>query len=330
MSNRTFLQHWPVVLLGIVVLSIFVVVLVVFQVKETEHAVVMTFGQPKMAGSGAAARVHVYSPGLHMKWPYPVDSVWRHDNRLQCYELKRGQVEQVQTADQYQIIVTTYVLWKVGEPGLFLKRVNTTAEAENKLDDVVRNSRSIVLGRHNLTELINVDPTQVNMAAIEKEILDHLHEIAMTKYGIDVVFLGFKHLGFPEGVSTKVFARMQAERNRKSEEYRTQGKRDAQMIQARADLQASTRIATAETEAKGIRAEGDRAAAEYYAVFRSHPELAAFLRKLDALRRTLSEKSTLVLDTHTPPYDLLLPGATDLEKGKAPTAPVGPVRGEAK
>ena len=324
MGKRTFMQHWPVVLLGITVLLIFLAMLVVFEVKETDYAVVMNFGRPKTETVEAETRIKVYDPGLHLRWPYPIDTVWSHDNRLQCYELRKGQVEQIQTADDYQIVVTTFVLWQVGDPGLFLKRVNTTAEAENKLDDVVRNSRNIILGRHNLDELIsnkkeNKDKNEkmVRIPDIEQEILDHLHDVAMHKYGIEVKHLGFKHLGFPEAVSQKVFARMKAERNRKSEKYRAEGKRDAQKIRSEADLAVSDKLTAAQADAKRIRAEGDRVAAGYYSVFRANPELAAFLRKLDSLRETLSKKTTLILDTNTPPYDLFLPGATDLQKAKA-------------
>jgi len=172
-----------------------------------------------------------------------------------------------------------------------------------------------------LTDLINIDPTKVKIQAIEKEILDGIQGIAMDKYGINVTNVGFKHLGFPELVTTKVFDRMKAERDRKSEKYRAEGKRDAQKIKSEADLQASAKLVQAEAEAKRIRAEGDRSAAEYYAVFGKNPELAAFLRKLESLRQTITEKTTLILDTRTPPYDLLLPGATDLgKKTPAPTS----------
>jgi membrane protease subunit HflC len=311
-GNRTVMQHWPVIGLALLVCVIFLGALVAFEVKETEHAVVLRFGKPRIESGDT---VKVYSPGLHLKWPYPIETVWYHDNRLQCYELRRGQVEQVQTADDYQVIVTTFVLWRVGDPGLFLKRVGTAEEAEKKLDDVVRNSRNIAIGRHSLTELINVDPTQVRIPEIEKGILAHAQEVARSRYGIDLEHLGFKHLGFPETVSTKVFARMRAERNRKSEKYRAEGKRDAQRIRAEADLAASELLSAAEAEAKRTRAEGDRDAAEYYAVFRSNPDLAAFLRKLDSLRESLSEKTTLILDTRTPPFDLFQPEAFDLEKG---------------
>jgi len=305
---------------------IFISALVVFEVKQTEDAVVMTFGKPRMETVDKATRVKVYKPGLHYKWPYPIETVWTHDNRLQCYELKKAQIEQCQTKDEYQVIVSTYVLWKVGDPGTFLKAVNSTAEAENKLDDVVRNARSNVMGQHNLTELINIDSSKVKIQEIEAEILKGVEGIAMDKYGIRVTMVGFKHLGFPEQVTNKVFDRMRAERGRKSDKYLAEGKRDAQRIRSETDLQASSKLVQAEAEAKRIRAEGDRAAAEYYAVFSKNPELAAFLRKLESLRQTISEKTTLILDTRTPPYDLLLPGATDLEK-KMP-APAGAAQGK--
>ncbi|MBT5607340.1 MAG: hypothetical protein HOJ57_15475, partial [Lentisphaerae bacterium] len=199
-------------------------------------------------------------------------------------------------------------------PELFLKRLNTTADAEEVLDKLTRHHRNIALGRHNLTELINVDADKVHIDGIADEILTSLQADAKSNYGIEVTHLGFKHLGFPEKVSGKVIARMKAERNRKSAEYRAEGKRDAEKIRAKADLEVREVLAKAEGEAKRIRAEGDKSAAEHYAVFRKNPELAAFLRKLDALRLTLSAKTTLVIDTNTPPYDLLRPGATKLGK----------------
>ena len=306
-KRRDLSQHWPVIALALLVVGIFTAWLVTFQVKETEVAIVKTLGRPKQANG----EVRIYGPGLHMKWPI-IDEVWRHDHRLQCYELTKGRVEQITTSDDYQIVVSTYVLWRVGDPALFLKRVNTTEEAENNLDAVVRNSRNNVLPRHELSELINVDPDKSKIAEIEQEMLEDLKDTALDEYGIEVTYLGFKHLGFPEKVSTKVFDRMRAERSRKSQKYLAEGAREAQRIRAEADRKVSDILAQAQAESKRVRAEGDEQAAKHYAVFQKNPELAAFLRKLDSLRLTLSEKTTLVVDTNTPPYDLFLPGATDL------------------
>ena len=307
-DKRSLKQHWPIILLALVVVGIFVIAMVTFQVKETEIAVVKTFGRPNTEDG----RTKVYDPGLHLKWPYPFADVWRHDGRWHCYELRKGRVEQIQTKDDFQIIVTTYVIWRVGDPGLFLKRVDTSEEAEGMLDDVVRNTRNIVLGRHATAELINTDPEQVRFREIEQEMLAGVEQTAMAEYGIEVKDIGFSHLGFPEAVSMSVFERMRAERSRKSTKHLAEGNLEATRIKADADQEARAILAKAQADAKRTRAEGDQAAAKHYAVFRENPELAAFLRKLDALRLTLSDKTTLVLDTNTPPYDLFLPGATDL------------------
>ena len=320
-GKRTIPQHWPVMLLGFVVACIFAAALVVFEVRETEYALVLRFGQP----TGK-----VFEPGLHLKWPDPIETVWRHDKRLQCFDMQTGQVEQVQTLDNFQIIVSTFVLWQVGDPIRFLSSVSTTDKAKEHLNAVVRSSRGVVIGRHRLDELINVDAERVRIPDIEREILEQVQTTASDQYGIHVQHLGFKHLGFPEDVTMKVFARMRAERGRKSEAYRAQGRRDAAKIRAEADLKVSEKIAEAEAEAKRIRAEGDKAAAEHYSVFQQDPELAAFLRKLEALRLTLSQKTTLILDTNTPPYDLFQPGATDLKHDVDGTARRAPGQGGAK
>ena len=314
MKRRRFWQHWPALLLGALVAAIFLAVLFAFEVKQTESALVMTFGKPKTEVVAGREQTKTYEPGLHWKWPYPIDRVWKHDNRLYCYELTKGQTEQIPTADHRQVIVTTFVLWKVGEPERYLKSLSTTERAEEKLDDIVRNSRAVVLARHALSELINTDKDRVKIPEIEAEIRDDLREVALEKYGIDVQYVGFKHIGFPQDVTVSVFKRMRAERKRRSDKSRWEGKRDAQKIMAEADLEKSQLLAEAEAQAKRIRAGADRDAAECYAAFQKNPELAAYLLKLEALRKTLSKKTILVLDTNTPPYDLLRPGAVELKK----------------
>ena len=144
-NKKNGFTHWPVVTLALLVVGIFVVAMVTFQVKETEYAILKTFGKPKV---DAAGKIIEYAPGLHFRWPF-IDQVWRHDKRLQCYELSKGKHEQITTKDQYQTVVSTFVLWRVGDPGLFLRRMKSTAEAEKNLESVVRNSRAEVIPQHN-------------------------------------------------------------------------------------------------------------------------------------------------------------------------------------
>jgi len=312
-TPKTVSRHWPVITLAILVVLIFVASMITFQVNETEYAIIKTFGKAKVDANG---NVTPYPPGLHFRRPF-IDQVWRHDKRIQCYELTKGQHEQITTKDEYQVIVSTYILWKVGDPAVFLRRLKSTADAEDKLDAVVRNSRVEIIPQHNFSELVNTQTSEAKMAAIENEMLAKVKETAMKEYGIDVIRIGFRQLGFPEAVTSKVFDRMRAERASKSEKYLAEGKSEAQRIRSEADRKANAIIAQAEADAKRIRGQGDEAAAKYYAVFNKNPELARFLRSLEALKVSLGENDTLILDTDTPPFSLLKSGATDLSPKKA-------------
>ena len=308
-EKRSLMQHWPVVALAAVVVGIFVAGLVTFQVRETEIALVKRLGKAK---TDAAGNVRVYDAGLHWKAPF-IEDVWRTDKRLQTYELKKGRTEQITTSDNQQIVVSTYVLWRVADPALFFKSFPPPGtDYSSELYALVRSSRNNVLPQHALAEIVNIDSGKARLAEIEKAILAMAQPRARQQYGIEIVDIGFKHVGFPEQVTQKVFARMRAEREKRAQEYLSIGLREAQRIRAEADREASDTVAKAQADSKRIRAEGDEQAAKSYAVFQESPELAAFLRKLDALRLTLSEKTTLVVDTNTPPYDLFLKGATDI------------------
>ena len=307
-------HHWPIVALACAVVVIFMVAMMSFQVKETEYAVIKTFGKAKV---GADGEIITYSPGLHFKWPF-IDQVWRYDKRVQCYELTKGHLEQLTTKDQYQIVVSTYVLWKVGKPDIFLKRLKSAEEVDEKLDATVRDSRNSIIPMHNFSELVNTETGESKMDIIEKAMLDDVKKKTMEDFGIEVTKIGFRQIGFPEMVTTKVFDRMRAERENHSEKLLAEGKSEAQRIRSEADRKAAETISQAEAEAKKIRGEGDELAAKNYAVFRKNPELALFLRNLEALKISLTDKDTLILDTDTPPFTLLKPGAINLKQSPAP------------
>lgn len=315
-SSNGIRYHWPIVALACVVVVIFMVALMTFQVKETEYAVIKTFGKARTNANG---EIITYSPGLHFKWPF-IDQIWRHDKRLQCYELTKGHLEQLTTKDQYQVVVSTYVLWRVGDPGTFLKRLKSTEEVEEKLDAAVRDSRNSIIPMHNFSELVSTETSESKMVEIEKAMLKDIRKKTMEDFGIEVTKVGIRQIGFPEMVTTKVFDRMRAERDNHSERLLAEGKSEAQRIRSAADRKASETLSQAEADAKRIRSEGDEIAAKHYAVFQKNPELALFLRNLEALKISLGNKDTLILDTDTPPFTLLKPGASVLKGSDGPKA----------
>ena len=70
-------------------------------------------------------------------------------------------------------------------------------------------------------------------------------------------------------------------------------------------------LASAQGRGDGDQGQGEAEAAKSLAVFQQNPELASFLFRLNALEGSLKERSILVFDQHTPPFDLFRGGSTN-------------------
>jgi modulator of FtsH protease HflC len=68
------------VIIGAVLVVIFALLLFVFQVRQSEVAVVTTFGKPTAQTSP--------KPGAYFKWPWPIQKVYKFDQRIQNFEDK--------------------------------------------------------------------------------------------------------------------------------------------------------------------------------------------------------------------------------------------------
>jgi membrane protease subunit HflC len=273
---------------------IFLFSLTLFVVAEGEAAVVTTFGRPSRT---------VTEPGFHLRWPAPVQVVHRFDLRLQALE---SPLEQVQTRDGESLIITAFLGWKVADPLRHLTQNRGSAEqAGRNLGQLLSTAKLAVIGRHALADLLNPDPAQVQLDRIEAEILAQVAPQALTLYGLDVTLAGLRKISLPEATTETVAARIRAERESLAEKFRAEGDAEAVRILARAESERDQLVAEAQGRARRIQAEGDAEAAGYYEVFRQNPELAVFLRKLEAFERGLSDQTTLILTDETPPWDLL-------------------------
>lgn len=295
MANKgNFLEHWPTVLLGLIVGVILLIAVFSYQVSETETAVVTTF-----------AKVEDYTPepGLHFRWPYPFQDVIKFDKRLLCFEGNEGKIEETPIADGANVMVGIYVIYQISDAKKFYETIETVSKAEDFLNSKMRSVKNAVFGRYKFNQLINTDPKEVKLAEIEEQIQKELQDAA-AQFGITVAEAGVNAFGQPSRITDEVLKRMVEERKLAAQKYLASGNTEAQKIRIDADTQSRNIIATAEAKAKEIRAQGDADAAKAYAVFTQNPELAVFLRKLDALKRIMESKTTLVLDTDTAPFDI--------------------------
>ena len=93
---------------------------------------------------------------------------------------------------------------------------------------------------------------------------------------------------------------MKTDRERLARKYRAEGEGEARKIRAEADRDAQIIVANARGEAEITRGEGDAAAARIYAeAYTKDPEFFAFVRSLEAYRKTIGKGTTLVLSPNS-------------------------------
>ena len=283
------------VVIGAVLIVIFALLLFVFQVRLSEVAVVTTFGKPVQ---------NITEPGAYFKWPWPIQKVYKFDQRVQNFEDK---FNENYTADHITLLASVYVGWKISDAKAFFPKFagGSVSAAQSQLEGIVRSAKNAVIGKHTLSEFVNADPKDLQFDAIEMEIQQAVQSrLEMNNYGMKLEFLGFKKIGLPESVTQAVFARMTSERQVQISELQFKGEADAQKIKSAADRQASEVVNNAVADATRIRGEGEAAAARVLPVFQQNPELANFLLRIDALQQALNQRSTLIFDERTPPFDL--------------------------
>jgi modulator of FtsH protease HflC len=97
---------------------------------------------------------------------------------------------------------------------------------------------------------------------------------------------------------------MKSERQVLISQAKNQGQKEATIIKADANRQANETLANAEAQAKQIEGQGVAEAAKTLPIFQQNPELAVFMLRIKALQDSLNQKSVLIFDQRTPPFDL--------------------------
>ncbi len=294
------MKNTAITIFIVLVVVILALQLVSFQVRETESALVTTFGRPTD---------EITRPGWYFKWPAPIQWVYKFDSRKRILEAEVGETT---TKGAVPIIVNTYVVWRIAQPLKFFNAVGTIKEAENKLRSQISDTQNRVIGKHEFGEFVNSDNTKIRFEQIEDEMLADLQHAVSDNYGIEAAVVGIKQLKISGEVSKDVFERMRAERNRRTEATIAQGNAEATRIKTDADYKKTELLAAAQARAKAIRAQGDAEAAKYYKMLEANPELAMFLREIETLKEVLKERATIVLPADAEPFKLLK-GLPDLE-----------------
>ena len=277
------------ILTAIGVILVFLGLTSIFIVDETEQVVVLQFGKP--------VRI-ITEPGLHMKVPFPIQEKNVFDNRLLEYD---SPPEEILSKDKKSLIVDNYVRWKIVDPLQFLKTVQAIPTALSRMDDIVYSELRRELGTHDMVEII----TENREELMEKVTV--ASNKATQDYGIEVVDVRIRRVDLPSQNEESIYARMDAERKRQANKFRSEGEEEAQKIRATTDRDKTIILADAYKQAERIRGEGDAKAVEVYAdAYSADPKFYEFVRTLDAYKKIIDDKTMLVLPSDSRLFKLLL------------------------
>tara|TARA_B100000809_G_scaffold223544_1_gene233146 strand:- start:583 stop:1431 length:849 start_codon:yes stop_codon:yes gene_type:complete len=277
------------ILIGIGAILVFLGLTSIFIVDETEQVVVLQFGKP--------VRI-ITEPGLHIKVPFPIQEKNVFENRLLEYD---SPPEEILSKDKKSLIVDNYVRWKIVDPLQFLKTVQAIPTALSRMDDIVYSELRRELGTHDMVEII----TENREELMEKVTV--ASNLATQDYGIEVVDVRIRRVDLPSQNEESIYARMDAERKRQANKFRSEGEEEAQKIRATTDRDKTIILADAYKQAERIRGEGDAKAVEVYAdAYSADPKFYEFVRTLDAYKKIIDDKTMLVLPSDSRLFKLLL------------------------
>ena len=291
MKNRNILT----IIVSVVLVIIFALLLFTFQVRYAQVAIVTTFGKP--------AHNSINEPGLYFKWPWPFQRVYKFDGRIQNFE---DRPSETLTFDNNNLIITLYAGWKISDASEFYpKFVGSVPAAQTVLEGMLRNAKMAVAGSNTLSAFVNPDPSQLRFEEMEQQIEGKVQsELNTNNYGIELEFVAFKKIELPQSVTQSVFDRMKSERQVLISSEQNRGITEAAMIKSTADRIAAEAIYNANATARAIQGQGQAEAARVLPIFEQNPALANYLLRLDSLQQALNQKTTLIFDERTPPFDL--------------------------
>ena len=229
-----------------------------------------------------------FEPGLHLKAPWPIMNVRKFDKRILTLDTRP---ERFLTGEKKNVSVDFFVKWRIRDPASYYTSfMGDERQAGLRLLQIVNNGLQLEFDERTIKQVVSDDRSAMmtNLTANANNEVE--------QFGIEIVDVRIKQIELPSEVSTSVFQRMRAERERIASELRAQGQEAAKGIQAVADRDRTVILAEASRDAEVLRGEGDALATEIYAdAYGENEEFYEFYRSMNAYRAALSNSSDVLV-----------------------------------
>ncbi len=263
-------------------ITIFVLIAVgwlsIFTVDERQRAIKFRLGSIERSD---------YKPGLHFQIPF-INNVGKFDARVLTLD---SEPERFLTSEKKDVIVDSYVKWRINDVEKYYKATGgderrTALLLFQKINDGLRSE----FGKRTILEVVSGE-----RGAIMDIVTQNANRQA-TELGVSILDVRIQRIDLPEEVSSSVYQRMRAERERVARDFRSRGAEAAERIRADADRERTVILAEAYRDAEGIRGEGDAKAADTYAKsFGKNQEFYQLTRSLKAYKKSMGKSGDLLL-----------------------------------
>ena len=178
-----------------------------------------------------------YEPGLHIKAPWPINNVRKFDKRILTLDTRP---ERFLTGEKKNVSVDFFVKWRIRDAAKYYTSfMGDERQAGLRLLQIVNNGLQLEFDQRTIKQVVS-DDRSVMMTDLTTKANSEVQQ-----FGIEIVDVRIKQIELPEEVSSSVYARMRAERERIAKEFRAQGQEAAKGIQAIADRERTVILAEA-------------------------------------------------------------------------------------
>ncbi|AJQ96906.1 protease modulator HflC [Gynuella sunshinyii] len=277
------------IFLGVLIVLVYLASTSMLAVPATEQVVITQFGKP--------VRV-IADSGLAFKWPDPIQTAVRVDSRLQLLQLEPAEFV---TRDRRNLVVRSFVVWRVQDPEKFLASVRDATTAEIRLADLAGSEVGSAIGRTPLSSLLTAEVEQNQTESLFAGVTESVRARSTESFGIDILAVRSSRIGFPQQNLKAIYNRMSSEREKIARQYRAEGQEQAARIKAETELEVRKLLAEARRDSQIVKGQGEAEAAKIYAdAYQQNAEYYRFYRLMDAYDKILNKDTQFILSTDSP------------------------------
>ena len=201
-------------------------------VPETKQAVVVRFGKPERILNRFEPGRPIGSAGAGLSYRIPfLDQIVWIDKRVHSVDMES---QPVLSTDQRRLMVDAFARYRIVDPLLMYIRSGTSDNLRSQLQTILRSEVRNELGRQQFAALLSPERQGV-MNDVRKSL-----DIQAAKFGVNIVDVRIKKTDLPDGAPLQsAFESMRTARLQEARSIRAQGAKQAQIIRAQADADAS-------------------------------------------------------------------------------------------